>query len=196
MDSCHWKQGWSFPSLPPLFNQRLYLINTSESGKALVARNQTLREKKKKKTLQSSRNDLWTFVWGNPFYIYLLILFRHIHIITQAHTINCKKGLYLNQITLLMLISPQLLLIALRKHTFLSNAVRRLPRVIATLNAGTTLLEHSPSSVRFTVFEDDRIVLRSLPHCHCESRREKAPHEGCTPSAGLTQQTQRLPDSV
>lgn len=49
---------------------------------------------------------IYRLVWGNPFYVFLLILFRHIHIITQAHTIHCRKVLYLNQITLLMLIPP------------------------------------------------------------------------------------------
>lgn len=79
LDARHWKQGWSFPSLPPLFNQRLYLINTSESGKALVARNQTLQRKKKKKKPFRVPGMIYRLVWGNPFYVSLLILFRHTH---------------------------------------------------------------------------------------------------------------------
>lgn len=82
---------------------------------------------------------IYRLVWGNPFHVYLLILFRHIHIITQAHTINRRKVLYLHQITLLMLIFPQLLLMAVRKHTFLSQAALRLP------DADVTLPGKSPS---------------------------------------------------
>lgn len=118
---------------------------------------------------------IYRLVWGNPFHVYLLILFRHIHIITQAHTINRRKVLYLNQITLFMLISPQLLLMAVRKHTFLSQAALRLPGGIATPKCwrDTTGKVSFPGVV--TVFESNQAIPNG-PCWHCQSRRKKAPH--------------------
>lgn len=70
------------------------------------------------------------------------------------------------------------------KETHLSfQCSSKLPRGVATLNDGMTVPERSPSSVQFTLFEGDHIVLGALPDCRCESR-------SCTLSAGLARQTQ------
>lgn len=120
-----------FPQSPfPLSNQRLYLINTSESGKALVARNQTLKEKKTCRV----PGMIYRVLCGETF---LRLSTDNVQTHTRnnsgTHSKLQKEVLYLNQIALLMLISRPMTITAVGKHTFLSHAVLRLSCVTATL---------------------------------------------------------------